>query len=155
MQHFEATSLDIGPDPLAFTDPPAGVSLIRELEIVSDSGVTVVDNHLNSGGKSKGLEAIYTSRLEIAAGASLVLGTHTLYCTEFEIDGTVDHPDQIVLVSILPDPDFNNDGLVNGADLAFILAFWGTNDPDVDLNGDGMVTAADLGILLGAWGVYP
>ena len=155
MQHFEATSLDIGPDPLAFTDPPAGVSLIRELEIVSDSGVTVVDNHLNSGGKSKGLESIYTSRLEIAAGASLVLGTHTLYCTEFEIDGTVDHPDQIVLVSILPDPDFNNDGLVNGADLAFILAFWGTNDPDVDLNGDGMVTAADLGILLGAWGVYP
>lgn len=155
MQHFEATSLDIGPDPLAFTDPPAGVSLIRELEIVSDSGVTVVDNHLNSGGKSKGLESIYTSRLEIAAGASLVLGTHTIYCTEFEIDGTVDHPDQIVLVSILPDPDFNNDGLVNGADLAFILAFWGTNDPDVDLNGDGMVTAADLGILLGAWGVYP
>ncbi|MCP4836551.1 MAG: hypothetical protein GY895_17490 [Phycisphaera sp.] len=154
-QHFEATSLDIGPDPLAFTDPPAGVSLIRELKIVSQTGVTVVDQHLNGGGKSNAREAIYASRLEVAEGASLVLGEHILYCTEADIDGTVDHPDQIVVVSILPDPDFNDDGLVNGADLAFILAFWGTNDPDVDLNGDGMVTAADLGILLGAWGVYP
>ncbi|MDB4780355.1 hypothetical protein OAG48_00325 [bacterium] len=154
-QQFEATSLDIGPDPLAFTDPPAGVSLIRELEIVSQTGVTVVDQHLNGGGKSNARESIYASRLEVAEGASLVLGEHILYCTEAEIDGTVDHPDQIVVVSILPDPDFNDDGLVNGADLAFILAFWGTNDPDVDLNGDGMVTAADLGILLGAWGVYP
>ena len=154
-QHFEATSLDIGPDPLAFTDPPAGVSLIRELEIVSQTGVTVVDQHLNGGGKSNAREAIYASRLEVAEGASLVLGEHILYCTEADIDGAVDHPDQIVVVSILPDPDFNDDGLVNGADLAFILAFWGTNDPDVDLNGDGMVTAADLGILLGAWGVYP
>jgi hypothetical protein len=149
VQHMEATSRDIGPEPLAFSDPPAGVSLIRELIIGSET--VIVDQHHNGGGKATGLEAIYASRLEVEPGASLTLGDHILYCTEVQINGEVDHPENIVVVSILPDPDFNNDGFVNGADLAFFLAFWGSSDPDVDLNGDGTVGAADLGILLSAW----
>ena len=150
IQHVEATSRDLGPESLAFSDPPPGVSLIRELQVASEA--VIVDQHVNGGGKQARTEAIYAARLEVEAGASLTLGDHILYCTEAQIDGTVDRPENIVVVSILPDPDFNNDGIVNGADLAFILAFWGSNDPDVDLNGDGIVSAADLGILLSAWG---
>ncbi len=46
--------------------------------------------------------------------------------------------------------DLNNDGLINGADLAQLLASWGTAKNDLD--GDGVVGGADLAFLLAAWG---
>ena len=46
--------------------------------------------------------------------------------------------------------DLNGDGVVNGADLAILLAAWGGDGP-ADLNDDGVVNGADLAILLGAW----
>ncbi|MEY3027284.1 MAG: hypothetical protein RLZZ238_2181 [Planctomycetota bacterium] len=46
------------------------------------------------------------------------------------------------------------DGVVNGGDLAALLAAWGS--PGVtDLDGDGTTGAADLAVLLGAWGACP
>ncbi len=52
--------------------------------------------------------------------------------------------------------DFNDDGIVNGADFGSILAAWGpcAGCPE-DLNGDGQVTGADVGLLLSVWGVCP
>ncbi len=53
-----------------------------------------------------------------------------------------------------PNPaDFNNDGVVDAADLASLLANWGPcpGCPE-DLDGDGDVDAADLAILLANWG---
>ena len=47
--------------------------------------------------------------------------------------------------------DFNRDGVVNGQDLALVLAHWGSSNPDVDLNLDGIVNGADLTLLLSAW----
>lgn len=57
--------------------------------------------------------------------------------------------------------DFNNDGVINGADLGILLGSWGSivstnpcqHSPDLD--GDGAVNGADLGILLGSWGECP
>jgi len=51
--------------------------------------------------------------------------------------------------------DTNGDGIVDGSDLATILAGWGTDDPVADLDGDGLVDGADLTILLAAWGPCP
>jgi len=55
-----------------------------------------------------------------------------------------------------PEPDivgdFNDDGLVDGADLAILLGAWGSRDPKLDLDGDGIIGGADLTILLGNWG---
>jgi len=49
-------------------------------------------------------------------------------------------------------PDLNNDGVVNGADLALLLGQWGPSTGTcADLNFDGAVNGADLAILLGAW----
>ena len=48
--------------------------------------------------------------------------------------------------------DLNRDGVVDGADLAFLLGAWGSNDPDADINGDGIVDGRDLAELLGQWG---
>ncbi|MFO0827112.1 MAG: hypothetical protein U0572_03095 [Phycisphaerales bacterium] len=52
---------------------------------------------------------------------------------------------------VLADADFNDDGFVNGADLALLLGAWETVDTEFDLNGDCVVNAADLAVLLGAW----
>lgn len=49
--------------------------------------------------------------------------------------------------------DFNDDGVVDGADLGSLLGAWGSCDGcPQDLNGDGEVNGADLGLLLGVWG---
>jgi hypothetical protein len=47
--------------------------------------------------------------------------------------------------------DLNGDGSVGPADLAALLAAWGTPGPG-DLSGDGTVGPADLAALLAAWG---
>ena len=49
--------------------------------------------------------------------------------------------------------DLNLDGVVNAADLAVLLAFWGVPGAPVgDLDGDGVVAGADLAVMLGNWG---
>jgi len=51
--------------------------------------------------------------------------------------------------SVIPSPDFNGDGLVNGLDLGILLSAWGSAQGDI--NGDGLTDGADLGLVLGAW----
>ena len=51
--------------------------------------------------------------------------------------------------------DVTGDGQVDGADLATILGWWGTDDSAADINGDGDVNGADLSYVLGYWGLCP
>ena len=54
--------------------------------------------------------------------------------------------------------DLVADGLINGADMAIVLNFWGTDGsqfPGVDIDGDGIVNGADLAAVLNAWGPCP
>ncbi len=46
--------------------------------------------------------------------------------------------------------DLTGDGIRDGADLAIVLAAWGTADADID--GDGITNGVDLGTLLAGWG---
>ncbi len=51
----------------------------------------------------------------------------------------------------VPNPaDITGDGVVDAADIASLLASWGT--ALADLNNDGTTNGADLAILLGNWG---
>ncbi|NBQ16039.1 MAG: hypothetical protein EBU31_15850, partial [Proteobacteria bacterium] len=47
--------------------------------------------------------------------------------------------------------DINHDGVVNGADLTYVLAQWGAAG-SADIDGSGVVGGSDLGALLTAWG---
>ncbi len=47
--------------------------------------------------------------------------------------------------------DLDNTGSVTAADLAILLAAWGTVGGPADINRDGLVGGADLAILLSAW----
>jgi hypothetical protein len=54
--------------------------------------------------------------------------------------------------------DTNNDGFVDGIDLATILTRWAqsaTQFPNADCNRDGVIDGSDLSIVLGSWGVCP
>ena len=48
--------------------------------------------------------------------------------------------------------DINRDAMVDGIDLAYILADWGTTNPRSDLDHDGSVNGGDLAALLANWG---
>jgi hypothetical protein len=48
--------------------------------------------------------------------------------------------------------DVNGDALVNGADLALVMAAWGTTGPTGDINSDGIVDSSDIALVLAAWG---
>jgi hypothetical protein len=58
-----------------------------------------------------------------------------------------------------PDPDFDNNGVVNGFDLAMLLASWGPCDTSAecfaDLFCDGVINGFDIAVLLAAWGPFP
>jgi hypothetical protein len=47
--------------------------------------------------------------------------------------------------------DINHDGVIDGADLTFVLSQWG-HAGSADFTGDGVVNGADLGYLLSHWG---
>jgi hypothetical protein len=46
----------------------------------------------------------------------------------------------------------NGSGSVDAADLAVLLAAWGSADPVADVNDSGTVDASDLAVILAAWG---
>lgn len=48
--------------------------------------------------------------------------------------------------------DINADRTVDGVDLAYVLADWGSAAPRSDLSADGIVDGVDLGIVLSGWG---
>lgn len=70
--------------------------------------------------------------------------------TDFDNDGTIDRCQCLA--------DVDGSGVVTGADLAFILATWGTAGalvPAADIDRSGLVDGVDLALLLGAWGPCP
>jgi thioredoxin len=58
-------------------------------------------------------------------------------------------------VSLVPDVDFNSDGLVNNDDLIVQVDHWGQDEPLCDIGpmpwGDGVVDIEDLKVFIGYW----
>lgn len=56
----------------------------------------------------------------------------------------------VVVLTMLPKPDLNDDGNINLTDVSLFLLLLPTNSPKADFNDDGKVNTADLSILLDA-----
>ena len=75
-----------------------------------------------------------------------------------ESAGWINLDDAVFFVGLRCGADLNDDGFVNGADLAILLAAWGPCsgpcDADLDTDGQvgGTVDGGDLAILLASWG---
>ncbi|MDG2029518.1 MAG: dockerin type I domain-containing protein [Phycisphaerales bacterium] len=77
--------------------------------------------------------------------------------------GTPQQEADFTIPPVVADPtecpgDITEDGVVDGADVAILLAVWGTDGdgiPGTDINGDGTVDGTDLAFLLAAWDVCP
>ncbi|MDA0802976.1 MAG: hypothetical protein O2819_04375 [Planctomycetota bacterium] len=78
------------------------------------------------------------------------------YLDRDEVDAGSDPAD----ADSVPQPcaaDINGDGLINGADLAYVLGDWGACSGGAgtcpgDIDGDGTVAGPDLALMLAAWG---
>ena len=149
VQSLEATSADLGCVASAFSGAETEVSLIGELDIATGATVSLVDNFNNAPGKAA--EVVYARGLTVKPGATLLTNGIKVVTRNALIQGTVDDIANICVVIDTPDPDMNGDGHVNGIDLAFILAYWGTSTPIADLNDDGIVGAVDLALVLNGW----
>ncbi len=100
---------------------------------------------------------------------SLMLTNSVFAATDTDGDGVIDSSDNCILIANGPsipdvggniqldtdgdgygnicDPDFDNSGVVNAADLAYMKTSFFTPDAEADLDGSGVVNAADLAIL--------
>ncbi|MEI6878388.1 MAG: hypothetical protein WCL33_05050 [Planctomycetota bacterium] len=75
-------------------------------------------------------------------------GASDIFAARINSDGTIGNPAAVCIA------DITHDGEVNGADLAGLLAQWGSAGA-ADLNHDGSVDGQDLTIMLAAWGLCP
>jgi hypothetical protein len=151
-QTLEALSADLGAVEAGFDSSNFPIGALR---ITSNSITQLVNNHVNS--VDAACEVLYVDELFVSAGGTLLTNGCPIYVRSATIDGTVDDPEAIVIVQGAAEcrADLTGDGEVNGADLAFVLGSWGTNDSPADFNGDGDVDGADLAVVLGAWGACP
>ena len=67
------------------------------------------------------------------------------FVSQHALDGLIDCVDDSLV------GDINGDGLVNGSDIAQVLAYWGTANTGADVNDDGVVDGADLTLILATW----
>ena len=65
----------------------------------------------------------------------------------------MEHIDRAVAGDIVALGDVTQSNAIDSADLAVLLAAWGSGDCSVaDLNNDGIVNSADLAVMLAGWG---
>jgi hypothetical protein len=130
---------------------PAGgpVRLLRNLP----AGATWTAIHPASLGDANGDGVVDRADLELLCGwigQPLVPGREAL---DLDGDGAIDELDAEAFwgVASFLRGDLDGDGRIDGADLAILLAEWGTNACRSDLDLDGIVGGSDLAILLSRW----
>ena len=151
-QTLEALAADLGATNAGFDSSNFPIGTLR---ITSDSDTMLVNNHANS--TNDPCEVLYVNRLVIEEGGTLTTGGCRIYTRSAQIEGEVDNPEDIVVISNCPG-DIDANGTVDSADLGLLLAAWysdGTMVEGTDINEDGLVNAADLGLLLSLWGNCP
>lgn len=85
-----------------------------------------------------------------------VIGNETILQSVKRFDSrnsTVNNPQ--LIITYTPPPanpaDVNNDGFVNGVDLAIVLGAWGSANAQADIDDNGTVDGVDLASVLASW----
>jgi hypothetical protein len=68
---------------------------------------------------------LYVDELVVSAGGTLLTNSCPIYARSATIDGTVDDPGNIIIVEDGCVGDLDDNGFVNGVDLAYVLGAWG------------------------------
>lgn len=156
----EGSVLDVAVAPDGFTYNSGSQFLFFCLPGSSVNSLTVHDLALRvlaADGSTVVAESDEAPAGQVESITGLVLGAGTyflevsggfassvqLYGLEFSVSEGEDPPSPA---------DLDGDGVVNGEDLAILLANWGDRGALGDVDGNGIVDGADLAQLLGSWG---
>lgn len=123
--------------------PPAGQSsVVTSLGVLSASGCgpTVNLTFVRSDGKPliNSPFAVIDSPVSVVWTATDECGRSTSATQTVTVVGTVG--------------DLDNNGTIDGSDLAYVLNSFGAGGPAGDANDDGVVDGADIAYILNAWG---
>ncbi len=123
-----------------------GVNRRAWIQVNGTGPIIDLSTYLNAHGAGIGEDTLLEVCQAISNDGSVIVG-HTGFVGAWiaHVTGTNTCP------ADLSPP--GGDGMVSGADLAFLLGDWGGSTADLD--GDGVTNAADLAILLGGWGDCP
>ena len=130
---------------------PGGMQLLGTRVAITSSDVFASIPAISNGTiPGAGLIAILDRTRDCNANSvpdSIDIGAGTVL--DLNGDGTPDQCQCLV--------DLNGDHVVNGIELAILLANWGTVPAGSagDVNGDGFINGIDLATVLGAWGPCP
>ena len=152
IQKFSSTGdslgrFDVGPVPtssVALIDPQSLVTARQNpsvIFILTAGANAAVHGHRLSDGFYLRTYRIYRVDAVGSDGFAQIGSSPLDIDMDFELDSC-----QIPL-----SPDLNQDGFVNGIDLATLLSAWGSSDVVADINRDGIVGGFDLANILSAW----
>jgi hypothetical protein len=155
----EIASTDLGPEETGFANNFA-LGTLRVGTLETPAHLMLVDNRDNGnrGGVGGDAEALYVDRIFLSAGSTLDLnGLHVYYHYLCNDGGTIElNGGTLEQVGLLGDID--GDGDVDLADLATLLAAYGTcvgdpgYNPAADLDCSGCINLSDLATLLANYG---
>lgn len=136
-------------------DPSVPSGIGGAVYVGTESALTLIDSEISGN-----TAVLFGGGVAMFNSGALVLEENAAVCGNFggQVEGgsvtILDGCIEDFCDCIPPNPaDLNGDGIVNGADLGFLLSDWGScAGCPADLNDDGRVSGADLGMLLAAWG---
>ena len=167
-----STTADQDTRALAWTFPAGTANAeidvpIANFGFVGTASLLVLDGITSSGQPISAVSGIGSQvgatpvsiRLRLPASAAMLPGSYPatvqVQSSDENLPGRQSYSSTItvtITVQGAPRPeDINEDGVVDGGDLAVLLSQWGSPG-DADFDGSGIVDGSDLGMLLSAWG---
>lgn len=120
--------------------------LIGTTQVVSNDGLHAMLERSGTIDLAAGKHAVRVEFFENGGGAGLIVSWSGPNTPKAVIPASA-----LTKGGVVNRADINRDGIVNGTDLTWLLAAWGTAQADADINQDGAVNGTDLTVLLAGW----
>jgi hypothetical protein len=152
LQTLEVMSRDIGADVNGLDRSLAGHFPIHTVHIgPSPTVIQLVDFFDNDNESQSFSEAIYVDTLRVDVGSHLINSTSKIYYNTLILDGSVEVLENLISLAPPCPADFNQDGGIDGSDVADFYFAWENAQPQADTNQDGGIDGADVDAFFIAW----